>query len=212
MEGPERLPSEQLRALDRLRNEPAFEGLCLVGGTAIAAHLGHRRSLDLDLFSHGGAIDLESVRRRLVELGASIVSIDANVLRAVLDNVRIDVVRYPYAAIEAPAPGPAGFPTLGLSDLAAMKLAAIARRGLRRDFWDLHEIARRAVPLEDIARLYRAKFGSSENDLYQAARALTYFADADAEPLLPAGLTAERWAEIKRFFFEHAGRLVRPRP
>jgi hypothetical protein len=171
VEGPERLSPEQLRALDRLRREPAFAGLCLVGGSAIAAHLGHRRSLDLDLFSQDGEVDLKSVRRRLVELGAAIVSIDANVLRAVLDGIRIDVVRYP--SVEPATPGPAGFPTLGLSDLAAMKLAAIARRGLRRDFWDLHAIAERAVPLEDIGRLYRAKFGTSENDLYQAARALT---------------------------------------
>src|SRR5437899_2779036 len=36
--------------------------------------------------------------------------------------------------------GPHRFPIASLRDLAAMKLAAIASRGLRRDFWDLYEI------------------------------------------------------------------------
>lgn len=38
---------------------------------------------------------------------------------------------------------PGGFPLAGLRDLAAMKLSAIAKRGVRRDFWDLHEIISR---------------------------------------------------------------------
>lgn len=46
-----RLAPEQLRALDQLRRIPSIEQFYLAGGSAIAWHLGHRQSVDLDLFS-----------------------------------------------------------------------------------------------------------------------------------------------------------------
>ena len=100
------------------------------------------RSLDLDLFSTTPDVDLKPVRERLVALGAEVVQATPSVLRVRLDGETIDVVRYPYAPLEPPSAGPAGFPLAGLHDLGAMKLAAIARRGIRRDFWDLFEIVR----------------------------------------------------------------------
>jgi hypothetical protein len=48
MEKPNLLAPEQLRALDLLSRVPALDGYYLAGGTAIALHLGHRQSLDLD--------------------------------------------------------------------------------------------------------------------------------------------------------------------
>ena len=40
-----------LELLKRLMDEPAFNGLRLVGGTALSLQLGHRVSVDIDLFS-----------------------------------------------------------------------------------------------------------------------------------------------------------------
>lgn len=45
------LADEQQRTLERLRPLVAADALYLAGGTAVAHHIGHRRSLDLDLFS-----------------------------------------------------------------------------------------------------------------------------------------------------------------
>lgn len=53
---------QQLRALDRLKRLKSLSGFYLAGGTAIAFHLGHRRSLDLDLFSRQDA-DLLAIQR-----------------------------------------------------------------------------------------------------------------------------------------------------
>ncbi|HSN86038.1 MAG TPA: nucleotidyl transferase AbiEii/AbiGii toxin family protein, partial [Thermoanaerobaculia bacterium] len=49
---------EQSRALGRLKTVPGIERFYLAGGTAVAVHLRHRRSLDLDLFSVSAEIDL----------------------------------------------------------------------------------------------------------------------------------------------------------
>ncbi|MFZ5470076.1 MAG: nucleotidyl transferase AbiEii/AbiGii toxin family protein [Myxococcota bacterium] len=122
-------------------------------------------------------------------------------------GVPVDLVKYPYPLLEKPLPGPKGVPVAGLRDLAAMKLAAIARRGIKRDFWDLYEIARAGVSLTEAARAYRRRFGRSEADLYHVQRALTWFEDAETDPRAPAGLTPALWKRIKAYFREEAPRL-----
>jgi hypothetical protein len=163
------------RALDRLKAVPGLRGFYLAGGSALTAHLGHRRSADLDLFSTSS-------------------------------------VRYPYAPLDRPKPGADGFPLASLRDLAVMKLAAIARRGLKRDFWDLHEILSTGMTLTAATTAYRRRFERSAADLYAVLRALTFFDDAEADPTFPRGLTRRHRAEIKRFFQVEAPRLLRRRP
>jgi len=207
---PTGLAKEQRRALDRLKGVPGIERFYLVGGSAIASHLHHRRSIDLDLFSLSKDVDLStlaaSIREEVPDLevvGASEVS-----LRLRLGEVPVDIVRYAYAPLEAPQVGAEAFPIAGLRDLAAMKLAAIARRGLRRDFWDLQAIAEAGLSLQEAADAYVAKFRLAESDLYHVLRALTYFTDAEKDPVYPAGLTRRGWERIKRYFEEEAPKLL----
>jgi hypothetical protein len=90
---------------------------------------------------------------------------------------------YPYAPLEAPEPRDDAIPLARLRDLGTMKLAAIARRGLRRDFWDLFAILEvGGQDLAALARDYVTKFGVRESDLYHVAKALTYFDDAERDP------------------------------
>ncbi|MGQ0504572.1 MAG: nucleotidyl transferase AbiEii/AbiGii toxin family protein [Myxococcaceae bacterium] len=96
----------------------------------------------------------------------------------------------------------------GPLDLAVMKLAAIARRGLRRDFWDLYVVVKSGIALPDIGLAYVCRFGVAESDLYHVLRALTYFEDAERDSALPTGMTAQLWAELKRFFLVEAPKLV----
>ena len=53
-----RLPEPQRRALDRLKAVPTMAEFYLAGGTAVAVHLGHRISRDLDFFSVRPDVDL----------------------------------------------------------------------------------------------------------------------------------------------------------
>jgi hypothetical protein len=89
-----------------------------------------------------------------------------------------------------------------------MKLAAIARRGLRKDFWDLYAIVKAGTGLAAVGRDYVEKYGRTQADLYHVARALTYFDDAEREEALPDGMTRALWSTIKRFFTREAHRLV----
>lgn len=204
------LAKEQSRALGRLKIVPGIERFYLAGGTAVAVHLRHRRSLDLDLFSVSADIDLTMLAQavRAVVPDLQVISTTDAALRVRVGEVPVDIVRYPYGLLDAPEPGPEAFPVAGVRDLAAMKLAAIARRGLRRDFWDLYALAEGGLPLRDAAAAYVAKFGVSEADLYHVLRSLTYFEDAEKDPVYPRGLTATRWERIKKFFLAEAPELL----
>jgi hypothetical protein len=176
------LAKEQQRTLARLRPVVARDHLYLAGGTAIAYHLGHRRSRDLDLFTE---------------------------MRVA--STAVDIVKYPYALLEPAAPGPAGFPTAGRLDLTTMKLAAIARRGIRRDFWDLHVLLQSGIRMRQAAEAYCSRFKLAEDDLYHVLTALTYFDDAERERRYPRGLDERRWEDIKAYFRATAPSLLRNR-
>jgi hypothetical protein len=204
------LSDEQRRALDRLSRLPVLAGFYLAGGAAIGIHLGHRRSVDLDFFSREPAADLEAVKRAVFACFAAVevrMETDAS-LHLLCDGLPIDFVRYPYPPLEPPAQVGLGVGLAGLLDLAAMKLAAIARRGLRRDFWDLREILRRGISLRESADAYVARFGVREADLYHVLRGLTYFDDAERDPVFPRGLDVRTWEEIKAFFHAEAPKLM----
>jgi hypothetical protein len=196
--------------LGRLIAAGATEGFYLAGGTAVAVHRAHRRSVDLDLFSLSPEVDLGALLPRLGRAigDLRVIGLTDATLRVVVDGVPVDLVRYPYALLGPTTAGPLGFAVAGLRDLGAMKLAAIARRGLRRDFWDLYEIIRAGLSLEAIASAYRERYGATASDLYHVLRALTYFDDAEAEAVRPEGLTPAKWSRIRAYFEAEAPGLL----
>ena len=76
--------------------------------------------------------------------------------------------------------------------LSATQLTALARLKPLAVAAGLHLVGGAAL------RAYAKKFGAAEPDLYPVLRSLTYFVDADAEPLMPAGLTEPQWERIKQ--------------
>lgn len=199
------LGAAQRRALARLKRAGLLDGLYLAGGGAVAHHLEHRRSNDLDLFSDDPDVDLDALRHRLVQsLGAEIVSQSDATLKMRLGGAMIDVVRYPYERLSRGRRGPEGVVVAGLRDLAVMKLAAIAKRGVQRDYWDLYEILTRTrLTLHGACDDYVRKFGVSEADLYHVLRALNWFEEAENDEARPRGLTAQKWQRIRSWFEKH---------
>lgn len=213
MAEPSELANEQRRALDRLRPLASELSLYLAGGTALSFQLGHRVSRDIDLFSRAPDLDLERARRAFAAVPEfEVTSLTDAALRFRIGNIPVDVVRYPYALLNPPQLGPGQFPMAGLEDLATMKLSAVSRRGIRRDFWDLYEIFTRQTPsLDQALNSYIRRYGVKESDVYHVLKAMTYFADAELDALLPLGLTPERWITIKSWFVEHIPGALRLR-
>lgn len=203
------LSKSQRRALDRLSHLPVMASFYLAGGTALGIHLAHRRSADLDLFSRTPSADFGHVKSAVqaafdhVEV---LTETDA-ALHLLCDGLPVAFVRYPYPLLEAPTET-FGVALAGLRDLSVMKLSAISRRGLRRDFWDLFEIVNAGIGLRKCARAYVKRFGVHEADLYHVLRALTHFDDAEKDPVFPPGLDDNRWNAIKVFFRTESPKLI----
>lgn len=169
----------------------------LAGGTALALRLGHRVSLDLDLFSPSFAAPdslAAELRGRLPDLEVGLV--DRRTLYVSVGGVQVSMLGYDYPLLEAAqVVEPGVMPLAGVADIAAMKLAAIASRGSRKDFVDLWFVVGSGRPLESLLDLYVRKFAT--RDVGHVVRSLTYFDDADEEPPLRLLLDAP-WERVKR--------------
>ena len=135
----------------------------LVGGTAIALHIGHRESIDFDMFSPE-EFQNRSVRDVFRRAGKEI-----TVLRAltgqftfVVDGVYMTFFHFPYPITYSESFGKAArMPTL--LTLAAMKAFALGQRSKWKDYVDLYFILRDFHSLEEVARQAETLFGSEFN-------------------------------------------------
>lgn len=201
----DRVSAEQRAALAKLASVLPDDAY-LAGGVAAGAQLHHRTSRDLDLFLPSDPTVLQPTLEALA--GVVIESRSAGTLHLRVDGVPTSLLQYCYPLLDAAVWMP-DLPVAlaSITDLACMKLSAIASRGAARDFWDLHEIvvsARRDV--SDLLAAYQRKF--PVEDVGHVIRSVAYFGDADAAPL-PTGLTREHWSLIKADFASWVPALVR---
>ncbi|MBI4677083.1 MAG: nucleotidyl transferase AbiEii/AbiGii toxin family protein [Elusimicrobia bacterium] len=189
-------------AADLVRRAGAAAGFYLVGGTALALHLGHRFSEDLDLFSE--TADLREPQRLSILEGLARAGAKPAVrhsqdgwLQAALGAVPLTFLRYPYPLLK-PSLDWDGIAVADVPDIALMKVSAIVGRGTKRDFLDLYAICRK-TPLETILRLTGRKFKGHPDIMVQASYALTYFEDAEKDRM-PRLIERFDWKTIRRFF------------
>jgi len=181
----------------------------LGGGTAIALQLGHRRSVDFDWFI-ADDFDPLSFAQRLREQIPSFVTeqISLGTLHGRLAGVRLTFLAYNYPLLNPLVLWPAaGCELASLDDLACMKLVAVAQRGTKKDFVDIHALCRDQLPLEEMLGLYKRKYGIQ--DIVHLLYALTYFDDADGEPL-PQMLREINWQTIKDDIEGWVAEIVNP--
>ena len=171
---------------------PALSNTRLVGGTALALQLGHRKSIDLDLF---GTFDpIVSYRKILLDAGYSADGNENGAVQSLrVDNVKVDLVNYPYSWLDEPVCENA-VRLAGLRDIAAMKLSAVANRGRKKDFIDVARLLD-VFQLYEMLSFYKQKFSVSEVSF--PLRGLMYFDDAEDDPMpemFDANLT---WKAVK---------------
>ena len=201
------LPHHVQELLRRLGRLPAIAPFYLAGGSAIALHLGHRISVDLDFFTAQEAYEVEPLLRDLREAGhVTIRQQKRGTLNATLDDTLLSFFAYPYPLLGS-FHDLWGIRVAGVLDLALMKLAAIGQRGRKRDFVDLYQICQSGYTLDELLRRMPEKFPNITYPSYHLLRALAYFEDAESDPM-PNMLTPLDWAEVKRFFEGEARRLI----
>lgn len=184
--------AQTLGVLKKLQSEDLFSNLRLVGGTSLALQIGHRISVDIDLFGDLKCdnITLNNTLKSLPQY--RIIQQTENIHIYNIENVKVDIVNYPYPWLQAPV-NKDGLTLAAIEDIAAMKLAAITGRGSKKDFIDLFFLLQRFC-LEELLHLYSKKY--NDGSVFMVLRSLAYFDDAEEE-LMPKMLVDVTWNEIK---------------
>ncbi|MBI4606463.1 MAG: nucleotidyl transferase AbiEii/AbiGii toxin family protein [Planctomycetes bacterium] len=202
------LTDRQRNGLEVLRRTGLVSRFYLVGGTATALHLGHRLSIDFDLFTDQEFEPGEIIAQLQSTLPLEVRRQSPATLHSVLNGVQLTFLRYPYPLLDPLLDGPSGLRVAQTRDLLAMKVVAVAQRGTRKDFIDLYFLCRAGRTLEEGLELLPRKYLGAKFDLYHVVNSLQYFTDAEKQPL-PAMLAAFSWEECKTFFLESVPPLAR---
>ena len=190
----ETVESSTLELLKKLQRLPVIEQTRLVGGTALALQLGHRKSIDLDFF---GTIDCEAEYLRESIAGIASLTIlkeSPHIHIYIVDGIKVDIVNYKYPWLDDVVLEQ-GLRLASVSDIAAMKITAIIGRGTKKDFIDIAFLLHH-FSLEEILHFYAAKYNDSS--VFMAMKSLAYFDDAEADPM-PDMFVNQSWQQVKAY-------------
>jgi hypothetical protein len=189
---------------NRLAGMRTLSNFYLAGGTALGLHLGHRRSVDLDFFT-AQAFNEGALIAALQELpNLSILSQSEQTVYMHVAGTKVSFIGYDYPML-FPVEHFEKLAVADVRDIAAMKMSALASRGSRRDFVDLYVVACQ-YGLRYLLELFRQKFANANYSTVHVRKALTYFADADKEPM-PDMLTPLSWKQLKEYFLREVSQL-----
>jgi hypothetical protein len=174
---PDILSERQIALLPLIRQ---FSGdFYLAGGTAVALHIGHRRSLDFDLFTEE-KIQRRSIQNKITSCGFQVEKLlyeAFDQMHMMVNGIKVTFFSYPFPVaredrfqdvIQMPA----------LPDLAAMKAFALGGRGKWKDYIDLYFLLKFHLNLGQIIRQAEKLFGGMFNAKLFCEQ-LSYFEDID---------------------------------
>jgi len=187
-----------LELLKSLQSRDYLRGFNLVGGTALALYMGHRKSVDLDLFSNFTFDASQLIELIQQDYPLQLYNTAPNTIKGRIENVNIDIIAHMYPYINE-ASEIDGVQILSVPDLIAMKLNAISVSGERsKDFIDIYFILdENMFSITDMLKFYQLKY-SQLGDMH-ILKSLIYFEDVDIsvwpvllkKPLL-------KWTDVKK--------------
>jgi len=190
-----------------LMNAPIFENFRLVGGTALSLQIGHRESIDIDLFSDAdyGSINFDKIEIFLKDTFNYVDSLnvppaigkayfvgedEANTIK--LDIFYTDAFIQPFLEVD-------GIRMATIEEIIAMKVDVIQRFGRKKDFWDLHDLLD-SYSISQMIDLHEQRYPyTHDKDLI--IQNFTIFDQAD-DDLTPICFRGKYWEFLKEDFEE----------
>jgi predicted nucleotidyltransferase component of viral defense system len=184
--------------LKQLMEIPKLKDFSLVGGTALSLYFGHRKSVDLDLFSTNqfeNTVIVDTLKKKFHDKFIMEEKAPRFGVFCFIHDVKVDFVMHPHLLIR-PELSIDDIRMFSVEDIIAMKVQAILGRGRKKDFWDIAELLLHYT-INDFINFHKEKY-TSQNLLITVPQALTYFADAE-ESEDPISLKKQTWDSVKRF-------------
>jgi len=188
------IDTSTLELLKKLMCFDEFKNMRLVGGTALALQIGHRKSIDLYFFGNIDFYNIYSAKTFADFKKVIILKSSKNINILSIDDVKVDFVNYNYPWLQKEL-SIDGIRLARLEDISAMKLAAITGRGSRKDFIDIYFLLQK-YQLKELIQFYNNKyFDGSE---YMVLKSLTYFDDAEKDHGIEM-IHKLSWNKVKNF-------------
>lgn len=198
-----------------LMKEELFLPFRLVGGTSLSLQLGHRESVDIDLFTDAeyGSIDFKEIDTFLKAnfpyvdtSGGDLVGMGRSyyIGQNPKQSIKLDLF-YSTEPFIRPVLLIDGIRFAQVEEIIAMKMEVIAHGGRKKDFWDLHELLG-AYPLPVMLQLHQERY-PYQHDRDEILRNLVFFDDADND-FDPICLKYKYWEVIKLDFLLEVERLL----
>jgi hypothetical protein len=184
-----------LGLLKRLMADEALSQFNLVGGTALSLQIGHRKSIDLDMFSHSD-FEAAKILQYLIDEGyqPNIRHNFKQTLIVEIEGIKVDFIRFRYPFAN-PVKVIEGIRLTNIQDIACMKIDAIMGRGRKKDFCDLYFLLKK-FSLNDIMTWYQQMFQHST--LFHVYKSLTWFEDANLDGDLEVLDKKYDWEKAKK--------------
>jgi hypothetical protein len=165
-----------LQLLKALQADSMFAQFHLAGGTGLALQLGHRLSVDLDLFSltpFDSGFYLEYLEKNY-KFASDFSAIST--LKGSIDNIKVDFISHSYSLV-LPLVESEEIRLYSTADIAAMKINAIAGNGTRsKDFVDMYFLLEQ-FSINQILEFYETKY--NDRNTFHALKSLNYFDEVD---------------------------------
>lgn len=179
---------------DKQESLPFLSSFYLSGGTGLSLQLGHRESEDLDFFSQS-PFDPEQVQQQLLSLGSlSQTELAPGTINTFVNGVKLQFLEYPYPLLE-PTISWNDMQLSSVIDIACTKLQTISMRGGKKDFVDLYFLFQQ-FSLNELFTKVDQKYATIDYSKTHILKSLTYFADADQQPM-PRMVEDVSWETVK---------------
>jgi len=185
-----------LELLTRIQQKEYLKGFYLVGGTALALQIGHRLSVDLDLFSNFSFDTAYLLENLSSDFDFKLYFSANNTLKGSIEGVKIDILahRYPYVCSPLVIEN---ISIISIPDIIAMKLNAISISGQRiKDFIDIYYLLK-SYTIDDMLRFYKTKYAAFNE--VNVLKSLIWFEDIDYSDM-PVLLENPKlkWSEVSK--------------
>lgn len=182
-----------LGLLKQLMVIPELDKFVLVGGTNLALQLGHRLSVDLDLFTNE-PFNVAEVSEAINRNFSDALKLDEmkQTIWYQINGVKTDIVLHQYSYLE-PIQVIHSVRLASKADIVAMKLGAASGRGAKKDFWDIAALLD-IYTIKEMVDIYQRKY--TTDDIGFIVRSLVYFEDAELQND-PVSLNNTTWKQVK---------------
>jgi predicted nucleotidyltransferase component of viral defense system len=187
---------------DIFKTEVIKNNFALAGGTSLALQIGHRKSIDLDIFcTHQFDVkELEIILTTNSDFTFAYTGNNSRMLFGNINNIKCDFVNEPATLLE-PFTVIDGVSFFSVKDIAAMKLHTICGRGKKKDFFDVYALLQ-LYSRETLIDWFTQKY--DEKQLFFLWRSILYFEDAENDPDIEGySPFTKKWEEIKEFIAEN---------